>query len=78
MSCSRTAFFYIVRSTKVAFLRGGGRIPVMGLGGILPIFQCAVLSMEGNLVRVAIDNAAITESRVLILVDAWSGMISCR
>ena len=71
MSCSRTAFFHILRSTKVAFLRGGGRIPFMGLGGggNIPLFQCAVLSLEGNLVRVAIDNAAITGSRVLVLVD---------
>ena len=62
----------------VAFLRGGGHIPVMGLGAYPPPppFQCAVLLLEGDPVCVAIYNAALTGSRVLILADAWSGMIT--
>ena len=58
---------------KVAFLRGEDRIPVMSLGGISPLLQCAVLSLEGKgggAVRVAIYTAALTGSRVLILADA--------
>ena len=50
----------------------------MGLGGISLLFQCAVLSPEGNPVRVAIYTAALTGSRVLILADAWSRVIACR
>ena len=51
-----------------------------GSGGISPptLFQCAVMSLEGYPVRVAIYNAALTGSRVLILADAWSGMIAWR
>ena len=43
-----------------------------------PRFQCAVLPLEGDPVRVAIYNAALTGSRVLILADVWSGLIACR
>ena len=50
----------------------------MGLAGISPFFQCAVLSLEGDPVRVAIYIAALTGSRVLILAGAWSGIIACR
>ena len=50
----------------------------MGLGGIYSLFRCADLSLEGDPVRVAIYTAAFTGSRVLILADAWSGMIACR
>ena len=81
MSCSRTAFFLLLQSTKVAFLRGGGRIPVMGLwgGGAYPPlpYQYAVLSLEGDPVRVAIYTAVLTGSRILILADAWSEVIVC-
>ena len=55
-----------------------GRIPVMGLGGISPLFRCAVLLLEGDPVCVAIYTAALTGSPVLVLADAWSGMIACR
>ena len=50
------------------------------LGGISPppFVQCTVLSLEGDPLRVAFCNAALTGSRVLILADAWSGMITCR
>ena len=87
MSCSRTAFLHLRRShssvLEVAFLRAGGRIPVMGLGAYPPpppppIFQCAVLSLEGDSVRVAMYTAVLTGSRVLILAAAGSGMIVCR
>ena len=56
------------------------RIAVMGLGGISPptLFQCAVMSLEGYPVCVAIYSAALTGSRVLILADVWSGMIAWR
>ena len=59
------------------YLRGGGRISVMGLGGgaYPPLFQCAVLSLEGDPVRVAVYTAALTGSLVLVLADAWSGRI---
>ena len=53
----------------------------MGLGAYPPpppIFQCAVLSLEGDSVRVAMYTAALTGSRELILADAGSGMIVCR
>ena len=50
----------------------GGHIPPP------PFVQCTVLSLEGDPLRVAICNAALTGSRVLILADAWSGMITCR
>ena len=50
-----------------------------GSGGISPpFFQCTVLSLEEDPVRVAIYNAALTGSRVLILANAWSGMIAWR
>ena len=76
MSCSRTAFLLLQRShssvVEVAFL-----LWVWG-GGISPLFQCAVLPLEGDPVRVAIYTAALTWSRVLILADTWSGLIACR
>ena len=50
-----------------------------GSGGISPpLFQRAVLSLDGDPVRVAIYTGALTGSRVLILADAWSRMITCR
>ena len=50
-----------------------------GSGGIPPpFFQCAVLSLEEDPVRLAIYTATLTLSRVLVLADAWSGMIVCR
>ena len=63
-----------------------GRIPPLwrshsryGSGGhIPPLSQYAALSLEEDRVRVAIYNAALTGSRVLILADAWSGMIAWR
>ena len=62
-----------------------GRIPSWwrshswyGSGGIPGLFQCALLSLEGDSVGVAIYNAALTGSPVLIFADAWSGMIACR
>ena len=75
MSCGRHSFFY------------KGRIPPWwrshscyesGGGGISPLFQCAVLPLEGDPVHVAIYTAALTGSHVLILADAWSGKIACR
>ena len=74
MSCSRTAFLLLRRShssvVEVTFsLWVWGHIPPP------PIFQCAVLSLEGDSVRVAIYTAALTGSRLLILADAGSGMI---
>ena len=73
MSCSRTAFLLIRRShssvVEVTF-------PLWVWGHTPPPFQCAVLSLEGDPVCVAIYNAALTGSRVLILADAWSGMIT--
>ena len=75
MSCSRPAFLLIRRShssvVEVAF-------PLWVWEAYSPLFQCAELSLEGDPVRVAIYNAALTGSRVLILADAWSGMIACR
>ena len=57
---------------KVAFLRGEGRFPVMSLGGISPFcsVQCCRWRGRGGAKRVAIYTAALTGSRVLILVDA--------
>ena len=64
---------------KGAFLHGRDRIPVMGLGAYPPpLFQCAVLSLEGDPVCVAICTAALTGSRTLVLADAWSGTNVCR
>ena len=68
MSCCRTAFILIRRSHS----------SVVEVAFPLWVFQCAVLSLEGDPVRVAIYNAALTGSRVLILADAWSGMITWR
>ena len=63
---------------KIAFLRGGGRIPVMGLGGgggiSSPIPVCSAVT-GGDPVRVAVYTAALTGSLVLVLADAWSGRI---
>ena len=43
-----------------------------------PLFPVCSAVAGGGPVRVAIYNVALTASRVLILVDAWSGMIACR
>ena len=73
MSCSRTILLLLRRShssvVEVAFLLWvwGGAYP--------PLFQCAVLSLEGDPVRVAVYTAALTGSRVLVHADAWSGRI---
>ena len=48
---------------------------LVGGGGISSLFQCAVLSLEGDPVRVAVYTAALTGSRVLVLADPWSGRI---
>ena len=59
------------------YLRGGGRIPVMGLGGggiSSPIPVCSAVT-GGDPVRVAVYTAALTGSLVLVLADAWSGRI---
>ena len=46
--------------------------------GHISLFQCVVLLLEGDPVRVAISTAALTGSRVLVLADAWSGVIVYR
>ena len=43
-----------------------------------PSVQAAVMSLEGDPVRVAVRTATLTGSRVLALADAWSGMTVCR
>ena len=72
MSCSRTILLLLRRShssvVDVAF-------PLWVWGSYPPLFQCAVLSLEGDPVRVAVYTAAFTGSRVLVLADAWSGRI---
>ena len=77
MSWSRAAFLLIRRSHSSVV---EDAFPLWVSGHILPppFFQCAVLSLEGDPVRVAIYNAALTGSRVSILADAWSGMIAWR
>ena len=51
----------------------------MGLGGAhAPFPVCSDDAGGGPCVCVAIYNLALTESRVLTLVDAWRGMIACR
>ena len=73
MSCSRKAFILLRRShssvVEVTF--------PLWVWAHRPIFQGAVLLLEGDPVRVAIYTAALTGSRVLVLVDAWSGLIVC-
>ena len=66
---------------RVCPVAGGGRIPVMGRwggGGCIPcLFQCVVLSLNDDPVRMVICTEVPTGCRKIVVADAWSGRSVC-